>query len=357
MFRRPAEFFPNFTRVCIKRRHVSRPTTLFHDRDSVARHPAGDFDHFADAGAVTGARIIEAGITRLQHLERSQVSVRQILNVDVVSNTGAVGRVVVGSKNLDLFAPAERDHQHIRNQVRFRIVVFADSRVGARPGGIEIAQGDEPKIPSRSRIGQSPFDRELGPSIRTLRHSAHIFDKRHATGNAIDGTGGAKDELADIVALHSRQQPDRIAHIVVIELERFQHRLPYLDKRGEVDDGLKLFTRKNIVQQCSVRKIAFAQACIRTHRGCVSRRKVVQHDDLVTSTQQGTDGMAADVAGASGDQNFHSTDSHGSSNYVHYQGLRFTTPIEYERTDHIHYRTWTEKVAFISIDKTVLLIL
>ena len=56
-------------------------------------------DHFAHAGAAAGAEIVKSALRRL---EREDVRVRQIEDVNVIANAGAVGRFVIGPVNFDV---------------------------------------------------------------------------------------------------------------------------------------------------------------------------------------------------------------------------------------------------------------
>ena len=51
---------------------------------------------------------------------------REIEDVDVVANAGAVGRFVVGAEDFDVRLLAERDFEDIRDEVRLDAVIFAE---------------------------------------------------------------------------------------------------------------------------------------------------------------------------------------------------------------------------------------
>ena len=88
---------------------------------------SGDFtagrNHFANAGATTRAEIIEFTSGRAQ---RQNVRQRKIDNVDVIANAGAVRRLIIGAVNFHVRLLAERDFEHIRNQMRFDPMVLAE---------------------------------------------------------------------------------------------------------------------------------------------------------------------------------------------------------------------------------------
>ena len=62
----------------------------------------------------------------------------KIDDMDVIANTCAVGRLIVGSVNFDIRALTERDLQHGGNQMCLRPMIFAEVLRGA--GRIEVTQ-------------------------------------------------------------------------------------------------------------------------------------------------------------------------------------------------------------------------
>ena len=73
--------------------------------------------------------------------ERQDVRLREIDDVDVIANAGAVGRRIIGAVNFALRRLAERDFEHVRDQMRFDAMMFA--KFLARAGGVEITERDE----------------------------------------------------------------------------------------------------------------------------------------------------------------------------------------------------------------------
>jgi hypothetical protein len=87
---------------------------------------------------------------------------RQIADVDVVADAGAVRRRIVGAEHVDAFAPAERGLDRDLDQMRRarRRLAGAQLRIGA--GDVEVAQDDmaEPMrgAASRSMTSVISFD-------------------------------------------------------------------------------------------------------------------------------------------------------------------------------------------------------
>ena len=72
----------------------------------MAGNPAASFDHFPHTRPATGAQVVKRARWRL---ERENVRISQIANVNVIANAGTVGRVVIRSENFDVFFLSERD--------------------------------------------------------------------------------------------------------------------------------------------------------------------------------------------------------------------------------------------------------
>ena len=66
--------------------------------------------------------------------------------------------------------------------------------------------------------------------------------------------------------------------------------------------------RDELFDQRGIGYIAFDEGGPLAHLGAHASRKIVQHDDVVAAIQQRIDSVAADIAGASGNQNRHLAD-------------------------------------------------
>ena len=120
-------------------------------------HPLAGGDHLADTRAAASAEIVKS---TLLDAERQNVRLREIDDVDVVANAGAVRRFVIGAVHLDVLLLPKRDFEHVRNQVSLAAMILPVFFRGA--GGVEIAQRDEfkPWISSyqRSTFSNISFD-------------------------------------------------------------------------------------------------------------------------------------------------------------------------------------------------------
>ena len=119
----PTQFTLDFLRGGDESRRITGPARLFHNRDFLSGYIPTNLDHFAHARTAAGAEIVRSAG---RSLEREDVSVGQIDNVDVIANAGAVGRFVIRPENFEMRFLSQRDLEHIWNQMRFEAVIFAE---------------------------------------------------------------------------------------------------------------------------------------------------------------------------------------------------------------------------------------
>ena len=114
-FRHPAEFAFDLVGPGDEPRGVSGSARFFDDLDGLAGDAFARGDDFTDAGSAASAEI-EKGA--LFHSEREHVCGREIKDVDVIANAGAVRRLVVGAVDFDVILLAEGDFEDVRDEVR-----------------------------------------------------------------------------------------------------------------------------------------------------------------------------------------------------------------------------------------------
>src|SRR5437588_97921 len=91
------------------------PRTRIGARHAAASDALGGRDHLANRMADAGAEIGgNAEAAPQQEIERLDVRLGQVLDVDVVAHRGAVRRRIVGAEHVDLRPPAHRRLQHQR---------------------------------------------------------------------------------------------------------------------------------------------------------------------------------------------------------------------------------------------------
>ena len=119
-------------------------------------------NHFENGMARPGAEVEARRSTSTpQVLERLHVGDGEILNVDVVTDAGAVGRVVVVAENGEMVALSHRGFAGDRDQMGLGAVVFPEVAFFVRACGVEVAQVDVANAPRDFEILKSPLEDEL----------------------------------------------------------------------------------------------------------------------------------------------------------------------------------------------------
>ncbi len=89
----------------------------------------------------------------------------QIADVDVVTNAGAVGRVVVFAVDLDVWPLTAGRLQDQWDEMGFWLVVFAKLAIRVGAGGVEVAQTDRAQSVGAIAVGQHLLDHAFAVTI------------------------------------------------------------------------------------------------------------------------------------------------------------------------------------------------
>jgi hypothetical protein len=166
------------------------------------------------------------------------VRLRQIHDVDVIADARAVRRRIIRAVNLALLRLAERDLEHVRDEMGFDAMMLAE--LLARAGGIEVAERDELQ-PVQLLIPLEDFlEHQLGFAVRIDRALRQIFGHRHAIRRAVGRAGGAEHEFLHAARHGGIQQVQPVRDIVAKILRWVRH--GFADQRvgGEVENGFRL---------------------------------------------------------------------------------------------------------------------
>ncbi len=116
-------------------------------------------DHLANAESVAVAEVADEFLSGFETMQGQKMSFRKIENVDVIANTGSVRSGVVGTKDGNVGALSGGSLQDERNQVRLRMVGFAE--FDGRAGGIEVAKAGVAKTVDLMEPREHALDEEL----------------------------------------------------------------------------------------------------------------------------------------------------------------------------------------------------
>ena len=244
------------------------------------------------------------GLTPLgQHVEGRDVRFRQIQDVDVVADAGAVGSVVVSAEDLGALASLNAV-QHHRDQIHDGVV----GQVGP-PGtrNVEVAQADPLQVPGALAVSHQPFADQLRLAVGVDGVTGHILGDHRQLGSSVHCGRGREDHLVDPGVLHRQEDVGHSANVLLVVPGGAFDGLADLLACGEVDDGRDVLVHHEGRQ----RRPGFVQRHVKLHElgvadaRCLTTRQVVDDNDAIPALTQEADNMRADVAGAATNENAH----------------------------------------------------
>ena len=124
-----------------------------------------------------------------------------------------------------------------------------------------------------------------------------------------------EDDVLHAVVAHGFAETDRGEEVVVVVFQRHHDRFAHGLEPGEVDRAVDAVLFKDAVEHGAVAHVVFIEGDLfaRDHFHTLDRLragiyKVVDDDDLMAAVEQLHAGVAADVAGAAGDEDVHFSD-------------------------------------------------
>ena len=203
---------------------------------------AGGVNDFFDGKADAVAQIKDVALAAVhQIIHRQNMRLCQICHMDVIADTCAVLGVVVIAKNRNVFALSVGNLQNQRNQMRFRIVRFANFAGDMRAAGVEVAQRYKPQAMRLPHPFKHLFHAQLGLAVAVGRLGLVRLQNRHALRLTVCRSRGRKNNLVNAVCHHGFQQNLGAAQIVVIVFERVCH--GFADERicRKMDNAVNVF--------------------------------------------------------------------------------------------------------------------
>ena len=93
----------------------------------MAYNPFRSADNLPNRESLAAAQVVDSPVLGVQRLERQNVGVCQVSNVDVVSDAGSISSCIVCTEHFDKWPPATCCLQYQWNQVRLRVMHFPDA--------------------------------------------------------------------------------------------------------------------------------------------------------------------------------------------------------------------------------------
>jgi hypothetical protein len=181
-------------------------------------------------------------------------------------------------------------------------VPFADLAFGIGAGSIEITQRHPPQTVGLAVPAERALDRELRLAVRVDRQLGHGLADRHLGGSAVCRAGRGKDDFVDPDLAHRFEQRQGPTKVIGIIQGRIGNRLADIGISREMHHDRDAMPLERRSQLPAFRDVALDQRPP-AYRLAVTTRKIVENHRTVSGPRQDLAGVAADVTGATRDQN------------------------------------------------------
>ena len=188
-------------------------------RDLTRNFASGDFfsgvEDFEDGEAAAISHIEGFAGNSFDCFEGANVGISDIQDVNVVTDTGAVVRWVIGAKDFEVWNNAKSGIENLRNEVSFDAMGLA--AIDGCAGSIEITERGEMETGVGAIVGENFLEAELGFAVRIDGILGMILGDGDSVRLAVSGGGGGKDELFYAVAGHGVEKIDAAGDIGGVE--------------------------------------------------------------------------------------------------------------------------------------------
>ena len=180
--------------------------------------------------------------------------------------------------------------------------------------GVKVAkQNHRPLGVSNGQIPEDLLAHVLGPAVGVGTVAGlGSFPQWHLIITGVNGCGRREDDSLDTALAHHTAQGHGGAQVVFIVLQGLGNGLTNSLQAGKMNGALDCMLVKNLVQQCLITDIALVEGNLLAgdHLHAVQALRVrvdqvINDNRLVTCFNQFNTSVAADIAGAAGNQNFH----------------------------------------------------
>lgn len=194
-----------------------------------------------DAGALASSQVEHFKSLDLILMSKgSNVSLCQVNNMDVVTDARAIWRVVIRSKNTEMWQMTGRNLLDVWQQVVWNVTgILADLSSWMSANWVEVPQGNHLDLwIGNCIILHHLLDHGLSLSVWiNWLNSASFLVEWHI---AVDGGAAGEDQGVDVVRSHQLEHVDGCCDVVVVVLEGFLDRLADSFHSCEMNDTLKL---------------------------------------------------------------------------------------------------------------------
>ena len=208
----PVELLLRSRAVGNKLRGIARAALAKDGRNRVPGHATAGVNHFLHAPPLPRAQVELQTFPVAQLLERLEMGRAKIIDMNVIADTGAIGRGIVVAKDGDLLPLPECHLEDDRNEVRLGRVVFAQIAIGARAGGVEISLA---ALVPKPRVNLTRFHGVFAPNSK---HRALVTPAKRGKGSKSKGAA-VQDEKTPVQRHAAMTWAQRLKRVFNIDVE------------------------------------------------------------------------------------------------------------------------------------------
>ncbi len=181
-------------------------------------------------------------------------------------------------------------------------MVVADLPARVSATGVEVAQRDRPEVVGTVEGLEDPLEGEFGLAVHVGRGLGSVLVDRHLFGFSVDGGARGEDEGHGSELEEHLEQIDAVHHVVAPEAERVGHRLAGFDGAGEMHDRLWCMDAECLCDCTAIGEVGLDERHVVGECFAMSRRQIVEDDDVPVRAPEMTNSVRADVTGTTRDE-------------------------------------------------------
>ena len=251
----------------------------------------------------------------VEPVQRREMSLREVDDVDVIAHAGAVVCRVVVAEDRQALELADSDLRDVRHEVvRNAAGIFTNFAGLMRADRVEITKkSGVPCRVSLVEVLQDVLDLELRFAVRVGRLVGRegLFD-RNARGLAVNGSGRAENNVLAVVFFEHFAQIQRRDEVVLVISERNLAGFADSLQTREMDAGIDFLRREDDLESRFIAEIRAVELEVLTgdltdsvEHDRLRVDEIVDDDDVLAGVKKFDNSMGTDESGSSGDKNRH----------------------------------------------------
>ncbi len=300
--RPPAQHLCSLARIGHQRGRVTCASRAKNPRQRSTADGLDSVGHFADGGAMAGAQVEHvAGAAFGKVLQREQVGVSQVADVDVVAHGRTVSRVVIAALDREVVAGVGHTPNGKGYDMSLRLMTLANAPFGISAGSVEVAQRHISQAVGSVVVGQQAFNEQLAPAVGVDGVLRVAFVNGRLNRHAVGCAGAAEDDVAQVAGAHGGQHVQGAYGVGAVVISRLADRFAHVSQCRKVRHRVGLAGLHGAGEMVLVQDVTLHQGSPLHKVGPAAAEVVVDHH-IPASFGEGFAAVAAHVTGTTGNK-------------------------------------------------------